>query len=440
MSDSPITSANCDTLVDYNLVADREIYANLVDRRDRIVGENAWCADEPSLPELLDFQRVLDRAYVHFQNGRLYNAYLLLTKPATRRLRASYYQVARAEYLIGKYFAGRSAARDKVKHKQPSSTAIKKIETLPQEKQPLLAEAADHYCRGAAAAKQIPDWALYAQLKSNESAACMGVDPKQLRRAYLTAVDALDAWRKLPISDLAEDDHFEFNLADAVGLRAQIVAEDKIAMDALERAEELLDDLSARRDIDTEWIANSAVFLDWDWAVIYKAQGNYRGAFKRILQCRKKSRDLANPINGGRLHRFIAVIAMACADDGGIAEFSKVRLLSAAERAIDEAYQLTQQRDDEQGYALICLADARYLALIKAKENRVAKIQEAEAIAQKLNDTALLGQVGTAWGDEYAFQGKNERARQCYKAVIADMTKFDFLELARFAEQRLKRL
>lgn len=440
MSDSHIISANCDALEDYTLVTDREIYANLMDRRDRMNDENVWCADEPSLPELLDFQRILDRAYVHYKNGKLYNAYLLLTKPATRRLRASYYQVARAEYLIGRYFAARSAARDKVKRKQPSSTSINKIEIPPQEKRSLLAEAADHYCRGAAAAKQIPDWALYAQLKSNESAVCMSVDPKQLRRAYHAAVEALEAWRKLPIRDLAEDDHFEFSLADAVGLRAQIVAEDKIAMDALERAEDLLNDLSARRDIDTKRIANSAVFLDWDWAVIYKAQGNYRGAFKRILQCRKKSRDLANPINGGRLHRFIAVIAMACADDGGIAEYSKARLLNAAERAIGDAFQHTQRRDDEQGYALICLADARCLALINVRENRIAKIQEAEAIAQKLNDTALLGQVGIAWGDEYACQGKKKQARECYEAVIAEMSKFDFLELARFAQQRLKRL
>ncbi len=101
------------------------------------------------------------------------------------------YQKVRVEYLIGEYY----------------------------QSQNMLYEAAEHFCRAAELAHQIPDLALYAQLKLMESHACTNDDHnRQLYRAFEAARDAWDAWRKLPSRNLTDDIHFEFVLADTVGV------------------------------------------------------------------------------------------------------------------------------------------------------------------------------------------------------------------------------
>ena len=64
----------------------------------------------------------------------------------------------------------------------------------------MLGEAAEHFRRAAELAKQIPDLALYAQLKHMESLFCVRDDHnRQFYRAFVAARDAWNAWRKLPI-------------------------------------------------------------------------------------------------------------------------------------------------------------------------------------------------------------------------------------------------
>lgn len=439
MSDNHNHQASCKSLDSYNVITDRSVYEEPKDRRDRLNDEQGWCPDEPSQPVFLDFQRILDQAYTFKKDGRLDQVYMLLTNPTNRRLPVSYYQIARAEYLLGECLRTQDALGDVPKRRAEEISPDPDVTGL-EGQQPLLARVADHFCRGAAAAQQLPDWALYAQLKHLESAACMSVDPKQLRRAFEAAVAALKAWRRLPIRYLACDDHFEFRLAEAVGLRAQIVAEFDIATDALERAAVLLQRLLQDPDADGERLANDDTWLDWDWAVLDLAKGNPKVALGRVLRTRRKGGLLFNPSDRVRLARLIAVIALDCVEIGGVESYSRKRLLNVADAEICEAYRFLESCDDEQVHAMVLLADARLLGLFKVDEDRVGKIEEARQIAEKLSDAALGAQVDVAWGDEYRLQGKKRRARECYQKAMDDMTKMDFLELARIAQQRLDRL
>lgn len=407
---------------------DEKGYTVPIDRRDRL--EYASCADEPRKePFDPDFQLVLDEAYAAKQDeGRkLGEVYTRLEQ--NQHLPMSPHQRIRTEYLAGEYYRDLDAELDA----GGASTA--------QRDRPLLAEAADHFRQAAEVAQQIRDWALYAQLKYHESNACIAADPKQLRRAFETIRDALEKWRKLPDRDLTSDILFEFTLADNLGLRAQVVAEDKVAVDGLDRAALMLHRLNGRQDVDAVRYANDELFIDWDWATIYVSQGRYRQAFKSAMKARRKGKDLLECINRVRLQRFIGAILLFCAEEGQQEDYSPGRLLAAAAGAIDDAYSLLKQCDDERGHVLALLADAKLLGLLhKPINDRVAKIEEAQRIASKLDDPAVFAQIGVAWGDEYAFQGKKEQAREAYNAVVNDMTKYGFLELARIAQRRIERL
>ena len=388
---------------DLNSLSDEEI-REIIDVRDRLLRSSS--IDEPKGPEFLAYQRLLDKLY-------RYPISVILN--ADRPLLLSPYQKARTEYIIGAYY----------------------------EAQKVFSAAADHYLRGAEVAAQIPDGILYAQLKYLESKAYAEHDPKPFLRIFATAVDALDSWRRRGSRDVTVDIHFEFKLADHVGLFALLIADVDAAVVALDRAALLLLRLQGRPDIDAQQYANDELFLSWNWVIIYLLKGDYRRAFKHILLTRKKDRDLLKPINRGRLHWFIAVTAMGCAEQGTIEDFTHGRLLAAAGRAIDEAYKLTKMSKDRAGYALALLADAKLIGLLrksKEKEKRIGKIAEAQSIAADLNDIPLLGQVDIAWGDEYAFQGKVTAARRFYQKAIDEMSRIELLQIARFAEQRLERL
>jgi tetratricopeptide (TPR) repeat protein len=386
---------------DPNSLSQEEL-REIIDIRDRL--SHAYCLDEPVRPDFRAYQRFLDSIYKYLKVDILDSGVPLLMSP---------YQQARSEYLIGKYY----------------------------EAQKLFSMAAEHYQRGAEIAKQIPDWILYAQLKYLESKAFADHDPKPFRHIFATAVDALESWRRWRLRDVAEDIHFEFKLADHVGVSALAIADVDAAVAALDRAALLLLRLQGRPGADTQQYANDDLFLTWNWVVIYMLKGDYRRAFKHILLTRKKDRDLLKPINRGRLHWFIGVTALGCAEQGTVEDYTHGRLLAAAGRGIDEAYKFTKISKDRAGYALALLADAKLMGLLrKFKEKRVGKIAEAQSIAAELSDLVLLGHVDIAWGDEYAFQGKVEAAKRFYQKVVQDMTQLEFLQLVRVAEQRLARL
>jgi hypothetical protein len=369
----------------------------LIDRRDRL--EHPMCADEPSRPEFLDFQPILYEMYAFLDQNK--------------RLRLSPYQKVRVEYLFGWYY----------------------------EAQKFLGEAADHYRRGAKVAQQIPDWALCAQLKHMESRACTVVDhDKQYYRAFEAARGAWEAWRKLPYRDLTEDVRFEFTLADTVGVTAIRVAEYQVAVDSMERAGVLLHRLQGRPDVNVKHYANDDLFLTWDWVTLYMGMGDYRQAFKRILQTRRKAKDLLDPINRARLQWFIAFIALGCAEQGPVKGFTRRRLLVVAGTAIDGAYEELRKCDDKGGNLLALLAEAKLLGLLRITGERTDKIKQAEVLAHALDDPVAMGQVNIAWGDEFVFQGNKRRAREFYRKVERDMTQVGFLELARVAQQRIARL
>jgi len=376
------------------------------------------------------YQEVLDQAYVFKQQNELRDARTLLEQ--NKDLPKSPYQEARTEFI----FALECRARADL-----GNRADKQNQRSP------LGEAADHYALAAEAAKEVSDWALVAQLKSFESTARYGDVPHQFLGAFAASSDALTAWRLLPDSDDTADLSYGFNLAEDVGMKAQWVAQDQAAVDALEWAAILLCRLQGRSDLDAQQFANDDVYSYWDWALLAQTLGHYRLAFANALKTRRKGKVLVRPINEGRLQYLIASIANDCAEEGEVGGYSRNRLLNVAESAIHEAHDLTQAREDRNGYALVLLAEAKWMGLKHIRDGRRAKIEEAENIAIDSSNSLLLGQVEIAWGDEFAFQNLTRRsdskmqlAKEWYEKAERRLTALEALNLARLARRRLDHL
>lgn len=440
MDDDRIQQGNCNSLDDYHVVTAARYYSDIDEkRRNRL--DRSSRDDEPAAPELLPYQLILDEAYTHKEDGHLDEAFAILTKPGNRNLPASYYQITRTEHIIGLYYRWQDQLLDRVK--AGDQQALTRDAAEYYKSHPPLALAADHFCRAARAAQSMPhpDWALYAELKKLESDACIGVEPRQLQRAFEAVRDALKAWRRLPARNLTKEILFEFKLAENLALRAQIIAKDKASVDGLDHAALMLHQLQDRPDADPDQLANDMLFLEWDWATIYVAQGRYRQAFLSAMKTRRLGRDLLKCVDKVRLQRFIGAILLFCAEEGRQEDYPPKRLLAAASAALDEAYKLLETCEDERGRALTLLADAKLLGLLHEPiDTRVDKLNEAQNIAASLNDDILNAQVDVAWGDEYACQGNKLAARECYTMALQRMTDLGFLELARTARQRIDRL
>jgi tetratricopeptide (TPR) repeat protein len=391
------------------------------DHRDRLA-VSAY-EDESPRPKYIRYQAFLDQAYICRSEGALPEAWQLLGENA--HLSMSRYQRARTEYLSGEYCRMQELA-------VPASTR--------DEKRTLLMAAADHFRAGANAARLIPDWAMYAQLKSLESAACATGEVQALQRAFISAREALKAWRSLPFRNLTADVYFEFNLADTVAVRALNVSEFAEAIDALERAAVLLLRLRRGHDVDPHKYVNDDVFLHWDWANVYVTQGDNRSAFNRIVKARRNIGGLTNPINVGRLHCVVASIAIACAEELDAKSPTRGRLLKLAKAEIEQAYHCTSDCNDQNGFAMMLLADALWLGLSGRKRGRIKRLKEAHAIASTLQDPSLAELVRIGWGDEYAMRGDFVKAVECYRNAEASLARQRHADLARRARLRVDRL
>lgn len=391
------------------------------DRRDRL--SLSVCKDEPSHPDFASFQLVLDQAYRFKARGALADAWQLLGRKA--HLSMSRYQTARTEYLSGEYCRSRE---------------LLVPESERGEKRALLVAAAEHFRLGAEAARQIPDWAMYAQLKSLESAACATGEVQAFQQAFESVREALKAWRILPFRNLTSDISFEFNLADALAVRALLVAEFDVAVDALERAAVLLHRLRGRHDGDRRKYINDDVLLHWDWAYVYMTQGDSRRAFHQILKARRNIGGLTNPINVGRLHCAVATIALACAEDDDPKSPTRGRLLKVAKDEIAFAYQSTRDHDDQNGIAMVMLTDALWLGMSGRKRGRIKLLNDAQAIASTQQDPSLTELVRIGWGDEYLIRGDFVKAAECYRTAEMSLTSQGHVDQARKARLRLDRL
>lgn len=415
-----------------------------MDRRDRL--KYPSCEDEQSHPEYDPaYQLILDEAYTHKNKKRrkLGKVFELLVR--NQRLPMSPYQRIRTEYLFGEYYREWELELDKLgvpDHERADDP---------------LGQAANHYRDAADIARGIPNGALAAQLTALESDVCFFSHPtrKRYRRAFISAKAALDTWLKLSPRVSTEDMIYSFQLGDALGVRGQMVAEDGEAVRGLDHAAHKLYERQGRPDLDPKQYANDDLFLDWDWTSLYFTMGYFRQAFKNARETRKKGRDLFNPKDRVRFQCLVADIVLACAEEGKVGDYfrySPVRLLAAGERAIDEAYHWAQVckengEEDRAGYAMILLAEAKWMGLSHKRSGRAAKIEQAEAIAMARNDPLLLGRVEIAWGDEWAFQYAARPTEKKLAAAIAHyqrademLTEVEALSLARIARWRLERL
>ncbi|HEU4785166.1 MAG TPA: hypothetical protein VFS83_17645 [Ktedonobacterales bacterium] len=414
-----------------------------MDRRDRL--KYPSCEVEPTDPTCDAYQLVLDAAYAHKNKKRrkLGKVFSLLMRK--QHLPMSPYQRARSEYLFAEYY--RELDRELDKRGVPDHARADDP----------LGQAANHYRQAADIARGIPDGALAAQLTALESDACFFSHPtrKRYRRAFASAQVALNTWLKLSPRESTDDMTYSFQLGDALGIRGQMVAEDAEAVRGLDHAAHMLYEVQGRPDLDPKRYANDDLFLDWDWTLLYFTMGYFRQAFKNARETRKKGRDLFESKDRARFQCLVADIVLACAEEGKIGDYfrySPLRLLAAGERAIDEAYHWAQVckekgEEDRAGYAMILLAEAKWMGLSNKRSGRAAKIEQAEAIAIARNDILLLGRVEIAWGDEWAFQygsrpteKKLANATAHYQRAEEMLTEVEALSLARIAHWRLERL
>ena len=408
-------------------------------RRDRHL--QAFCEGEP---ETFDptFQAILEQAYWLKEEGRTSEIYSLLVEHA--HLPSSSYQETRTNYLFGEYYAAMEQELDK--------------QEIPEHErqQDYLGKAADHYARAADIAREIPDMALCAQLKAMECKVCYFSHPnrKRYRRALEAAKAALEAWKQLPDRMIATDMEVGFTLGDLLATCAQLVGDDVEAVQGLNYARQCLKDVQNRPDCDVVRYANNELFLDWNLTYLDISNGRYREAFKKAREMRKRGLELLTNRNRARFQYHIANIMLAYASDGGIGDYSLMRLVAASERATTDAYKWDEAarrvgKGDRATRALILLAEARWMALKEKprtkQSERTAKIEEALQIALLLDDTLLLGQVEIAWGDEYAVQwarrpseAKKRRVEMHYLRAMATFEQVDALSLARIARTRLE--
>lgn len=415
---------------------DRDYDMGRLNRRDRL--EYPMCEDEPSDAA---YQPILDTAYAfkYEKNLRLGNVYDLLEQ--NKHLDMSLYQKVRTEFLFAEYFMEVDSELD-----------ARGVPDYERDQDPV-GKAIEHYRLAADIAWEIPDRALYAQLKILESDVCYFSHPyrNRYRRAFESARQALDAWTSLPNRNLTSDMMFAFKLGDAVGVRGQMVTEDAEAVRGLDYASLMLYHLQERSDVDAAEYAHDGLILDWNWVFLYYTMGLYRQSFKNARETRRKGPDLNEPKNRSRHQRLIASIMLASAEEGQIGDYSRNRLLAAGERAIDEAYRWSQVtkdegEDDRAGYAMILLSEAKWMGISRKVDGRTKKIEQAAEIATLRNDPLLLGQVEIAWGDEYVFQNlsrfskqKAKEAEIHYRDAIAMLTDVQALSLARIAQRRLDR-
>ncbi len=405
----------------------------MTDVRNRL--SKAWFPDE-RVDGFERYQVILFQAYDLKEAGTLGDARRLLQQNTL--LPKSLYQKARTEYILAEYYKERDRLRKRSNRTDRSHQ--------PRQKS-YFGKASEHFSLAAQAAKQVPDWALFAQLKAFESKVCYSDVPHQFLRAFAASRDALKAWRLLPDRDLTSDLRDGFVLAEELAVSAQFVAEDQVAVEALDWAAFLLHRLRECPDYDVAQYANDDLYLSWDWAYLYHTLGHFRQAFASALKTRRKGDDLLQPINRGRLQYLIASIANDCVEEGEVGGYSRNRLLNVAEAAILLAYELTQARGDTPGYALVLITDAKWLALKHNSKGRIAKIAEAEKIAIDSHDELLLGQVEIAWGDEFAFQNlarpsarKVRLAREWYQKAEQRLSALEAFNLARQARRRRSHL
>ena len=410
---------------------------NRLKRRDRL--DHAFCTGEPENPDPA-FQLILDQAYVLKNESKISEVVLLLAEHT--HLPKLPYQEARSQFLLGQHC---EALEDELeKRNAPYS----------ERDQDFPGQAADHYARGAEIARRIPDKPLFAQFKELESKALYYSHPrrKRYRRAFEAAKEALDVWGRLPRRKIATDMAFGFKLGDLLGLTAGVIGEDAEAVRGLDYAAHRLFDLQHRPDADPAQYANDELFLDWDWAYLFYTMGHYRHAFKVALRARKKGRDLFTAQNRARFQWLIASIMLACAEEGGVGDYSYNRLMAASDKALDEAYAWAEKgKEDRTTFAMILLVEAKWMGLSRnprtTSQDRIEKIKETQTIASACDDILLLGQAEIAWGDEYAFQNashptkrRKEAAKERYMNAIEMLEDVEALSLARIARLRLERL
>jgi tetratricopeptide (TPR) repeat protein len=165
-----------------------------------------------------------------------------------------------------------------------------------------------------------------------------------------------------------------------------------------------------------------AAALLWAEAHLCRAEGNAEQALSLSLRACMAYEAEANLISQGRLHGFVADVALDLVEQLPSASHiaKRRKLLMEAHSHVTRAMDLAHSVNDSAGRGLASLARARYSRLMHRNEDRISAIESVIRLGHQLDDEALLGEGFTALGDEFTLREPTS-ARNCYAQALGIM-------------------
>ncbi len=180
--------------------------------------------------------------------------------------------------------------------------------------------------------------------------------------------------------------------------------------------------------------------IEWTAALIDRWRGDAFAALHHALNSLEIFSPLDSPLNVARLRIVIADIALDIA-----ASFTPqygdthTEFIELAAANLAKSMKSGTMQEDVAGRALADIAYIRLSRLVNANEDRLALLEHIGAVAQRLGDLPLLGQVETSVGDELAYQGYMGAACKQYDHAVKLLKQSDARVLAIWPQRSLLR-
>jgi tetratricopeptide (TPR) repeat protein len=185
-----------------------------------------------------------------------------------------------------------------------------------------------------------------------------------------------------------------------------------VAMDFVKRASYLIS-----RAPGEEMSAASAL---WVHAHLLRTRGLPERALYPALTAAEVHAREASLTSQDRIEVFVADVLLDMAEKVPGPRHAPDRLdfLAQAQTHLQQAERLAREAKDSPGATLVKLIQLRESRLRGRKEDRVRAIEACLRKGHRLHDEALLAQGYTLLGQEFASQGDNERAKNCWRETL----------------------
>lgn len=181
---------------------------------------------------------------------------------------------------------------------------------------------------------------------------------------------------------------------------------------------------------------------EWITALLERWRGDLWTALGRAISVSDAYIGLAIPTSVARIHSVVAEIALDLADvphENGL-NAPRDDMLSLAGKYSAAAVAWSDAVRDPSGSGLALLSHIRHNRLSGGNQDGMPLIDRVEALARRLRDGTLLGQVQTARGYELVACGSIEEAATCFRQAVATLTAMDSLAMAVWPQRALRRL